>query len=66
MALCLALMAAHRRRRCGSSWLSTSADELEAEQEKEVALREDYKKKLAQAVNLDALQASSASRCSST
>lgn len=38
------------------AWLSTSAEELEAEQAKEVALREDYKKKLAQAVNLDALK----------
>jgi type IV pilus assembly protein PilO len=36
-------------------WLSSSADELEAEQKKELALREDYKKKVAQAVNLDAL-----------
>jgi type IV pilus assembly protein PilO len=36
-------------------WLSSSADELEAEQKKELSLREDYKKKLAQAVNLDAL-----------
>ena len=38
------------------SWLSSSADELEAERKKEVTLREDYKKKLAQAVNLDALK----------
>lgn len=37
-------------------WLSSSAEELEAEQKKEVGLREDYKKKLAQAVNLDALR----------
>ena len=37
-------------------WLTNSADELEAEQKKEVGLREDYKKKLAQAVNLDALR----------
>jgi type IV pilus assembly protein PilO len=37
-------------------WLTTSADELEAEQRKEVTLREDYKKKLTQAVNLDALR----------
>jgi type IV pilus assembly protein PilO len=37
-------------------WLNTSAEELEAEQKKELALREDYKKKLAQAVNLDALR----------
>jgi type IV pilus assembly protein PilO len=38
------------------AWLTNSNDELEAEQNKEVALREDYKKKLAQAVNLDALK----------
>jgi type IV pilus assembly protein PilO len=37
-------------------WLTNSATELEAEQQKEVALREDYKKKLTQAVNLDALR----------
>ncbi|MBI5275229.1 MAG: type 4a pilus biogenesis protein PilO [Burkholderiales bacterium] len=37
-------------------WLSGSADQLEAEVKKETALREDYKKKLAQAVNLDALK----------
>jgi type IV pilus assembly protein PilO len=37
-------------------WLTNSADELEAEQRKEVGLRVDYKKKLAQAVNLDALR----------
>jgi type IV pilus assembly protein PilO len=38
------------------TWLTNSADELEAEQKKEVGLRVDYKKKLAQAVNLDALR----------
>lgn len=38
------------------AWLSTSDDELEAERAKEVTLREDYKKKLAQAVNLEALR----------
>ena len=38
------------------AWLSSSADELEAERAKEVTLREDYKKKLAEAVNLDALK----------
>jgi type IV pilus assembly protein PilO len=38
------------------SWLSTSDDELEAERAKEIALRADYKKKLAQAVNLEALK----------
>jgi type IV pilus assembly protein PilO len=37
-------------------WLTSSADELEAEQKKEEGLRADYKKKLAQAVNLDALR----------
>lgn len=37
-------------------WLSSSADELEAEQKKEEGLRADYQKKLAQAVNLDALR----------
>lgn len=36
-------------------WLDASDAELEAEQKKEVTLREDYQKKLAQAVNLDAL-----------
>jgi type IV pilus assembly protein PilO len=38
------------------AWLSSSDAELEAEQKKEMSLREDYKKKLAQAVNLDALK----------
>jgi type IV pilus assembly protein PilO len=38
------------------AWLSNSADELEAERKKEVALRADYQKKLAQAVNLEALK----------
>ena len=33
-----------------------AASSLEAEQKKEVTLKEDYKKKLAQAVNLDALK----------
>jgi type IV pilus assembly protein PilO len=37
-------------------WLTGSADELEAKQRQEESLREDYKKKLAQAVNLDALR----------
>lgn len=37
-------------------WLSSSNDELEAERAKEVVLREDYKKKLAQAVNLEVLK----------
>ena len=38
------------------AWLSNSDDELKAEQAKELTLREDYKKKLVQAVNLDALK----------
>lgn len=38
------------------AWLSGSDDELKTEQAKEVTLREDYKKKLVQAVNLDALR----------
>ncbi|MDW5444078.1 type 4a pilus biogenesis protein PilO [Polaromonas sp. SM01] len=37
-------------------WLSASDEELQAEQAKEVQLREDFKKKLAQAVNLEALK----------
>lgn len=37
-------------------WLTNSADELAAEQAKEETLRADYKKKVAQAVNLDALR----------
>ena len=38
------------------AWLTGSAEELEAEQKKEVGLREDYRKKYTQAVNLDALR----------
>jgi type IV pilus assembly protein PilO len=37
-------------------WLTNSDDELNVERAKEVQLREEYKKKLAQAVNLDALK----------
>jgi type IV pilus assembly protein PilO len=37
-------------------WLTNSADELAVKQAEEVTLREDYKKKLTQAVNLDALR----------
>lgn len=37
-------------------WLEGSDAELEAERAKEVVLREDYKKKLVQAVNLEALK----------
>jgi type IV pilus assembly protein PilO len=38
------------------AWLEGSNAELEAEQKKELALRQEFKKKLAQAVNLDALR----------
>jgi type IV pilus assembly protein PilO len=38
------------------AWLTSYDDELKAEQAKELTLREDYKKKLVQAVNLDALK----------
>ena len=38
------------------AWLSSSQEELEAEQAKELTLREDYKVKLVKAVNLDALK----------
>jgi type IV pilus assembly protein PilO len=38
------------------AWLSGSDEELEAARKEEIVLREDYKKKLAQAVNLDALK----------
>jgi len=37
-------------------WLQDSADELEAERLRETQLRQDYTKKLAQAVNLEALK----------
>jgi type IV pilus assembly protein PilO len=37
-------------------WLKNSDEELQAAQTKEVALREDYKKKLVQAVNLETLK----------
>ena len=37
-------------------WISTSAEELAAEQAKELQFKADYKKKLAQAVNLDTLK----------
>lgn len=37
-------------------WLNSSNEELIAEEGKEVALREEYKSKLAQAVNLEALK----------
>lgn len=38
------------------AWLKDSDVELQAEKAKELTLREDYKKKLTQAVNLDALK----------
>jgi type IV pilus assembly protein PilO len=38
------------------TWISTSDEELTAEQAKEVQLKDDYKKKLTQAVNLEALK----------
>lgn len=53
--LCLLLMAAIIVA-LWFAWLSASDEELEAEQKKEVALKADYRKKLAQAVNLDALK----------
>jgi type IV pilus assembly protein PilO len=37
-------------------WLSSSEEALKQEQDKEIVLREDYKKKLVKAVNLDALR----------
>jgi type IV pilus assembly protein PilO len=37
-------------------WLTSVDEELAAEEKKEVTLREDFKKKLAEAVNLDALR----------
>ena len=38
------------------TWLSSSDEELTAEQGKEIQLKEDYKKKIIQAVNLDGLK----------
>lgn len=55
VALCLALAAAIVVA-LWFAWLSNSDAELEQEQQKELVLREDYKKKLAQAVNLEALR----------
>ena len=55
LALCLALTAAIVTA-LWFVWLTDSDVELEAERAKELTLREDYKKKLAQAVNLDALK----------
>lgn len=55
MLLCLVLMSAIVAG-LWFAWLSTSDEELEAERAKEVTLRADYTKKLAQAVNLEALK----------
>ncbi len=55
VALCLALAAAIVVA-LWFAWLSNSDAELEQELQKELVLREDYKKKLAQAVNLEALR----------
>jgi type IV pilus assembly protein PilO len=55
LASCVALMAAIVVG-LWFAWLTGSDDELQAERAKEVTLRQDYKKKLAQAVNLDALK----------
>ena len=38
------------------TWLSSSDEELTAEQGKEIQLKEDYKKKIIQAINLDGLK----------
>lgn len=38
------------------AWLSGSQETLQAEQDKEIVLREDYKKKLTKAVNLEVLR----------
>ncbi|MBX3586211.1 MAG: type 4a pilus biogenesis protein PilO [Ramlibacter sp.] len=54
-ALCLVLMAAIVVA-LWFVWLNGSDAELESERGKETQLREDYKKKLTQAVNLDALK----------
>ena len=54
-ALCVALMAAIVVA-LWFVWLSGSDSELQAERVKETQLREDYTKKLSQAVNLDALK----------
>lgn len=53
--LCLVLMAAIVAA-LWFAWLDGSDAALEAERAKEIALRADYKKKLVQAVNLDALK----------
>ena len=55
LALCIAL-AAMIVVALWFAWLTNSADELTAKQAEEQALRLDYKKKVTQAVNLDALR----------
>jgi type IV pilus assembly protein PilO len=55
LAVCLALMGLIVTA-LWFAWLKSSDEELQAEQAKEVALREDYSKKLAQAINLEALK----------
>ena len=52
--------------RCGSSGSPTRTTSSRPSAPRKSTLRADYKKKLAQAVNLDAAARSSASRCSST
>ena len=51
LAVCIAVIAG-----LWFAWLKTVDEELLAEQASEVKLREDYRKKLVQAVNLDALK----------
>ena len=51
VAVCVAVVAA-----LWFAWLKNSDEELIAEKAREVQLREDYRKKLVQAVNLDALR----------
>jgi type IV pilus assembly protein PilO len=55
MALCFALMVAIVIA-LWFAWLSSVDEELQKEAKKELTLREDFKKKLAEAVNLDALR----------
>jgi type IV pilus assembly protein PilO len=55
MALCLALMIAIVVA-LWFVWLSSSDEELQAAEKKELALRDEYKAKLSKAVNLDALK----------
>ena len=55
LALCLALMAAIVTA-LWFLWLTNVDEELQKEEKQEVALREDFKKKLGEAVNLDALK----------